>query len=174
MNNSLLTGAIVGALVVAAGGAIAGYRGTKGPDVADVVAVHAAREFVQVPREECRDEVVTRTRRPKDEHRIAGSVIGAVVGGVLGNQIGGGKGQDVATAVGVVGGGYAGNQIQERMQAGNTYTETERKCAPGTQTRGKVIGYDVTYRVDGKEHTARMARDPGTHVTLRNGEPAAN
>jgi uncharacterized protein YcfJ len=47
-----------------------------------------------VPREECRDEIVTLTHETKNPNQIAGTVAGAVIGGVIGNQIGSGKGMD--------------------------------------------------------------------------------
>lgn len=127
MNRSMIVGLAVGAVAVAAGAGIAGYTVSAKGDH-EVVAANHATSAIRTTHEECRDEQVTRTKEPKDEHRIAGSVVGAVVGGIVGNQFGGGKGQGAATAVGVVGGGYAGNQIQERMQKGDTYTTTERVC----------------------------------------------
>ncbi|MCB5364714.1 hypothetical protein H0484_13235 [Pusillimonas sp. CC-YST705] len=42
---------------------------------------------------------------------IAGTVGGAIVGGLLGSAIGGGRGNTVATAVGIGGGGYLGNRM---------------------------------------------------------------
>ena len=47
-----------------------------------------------------------------------GAVLGAVVGGVIGHQLGSGRGNDVATGVGVVGGAVAGNQIEKNNRSG--------------------------------------------------------
>jgi uncharacterized protein YcfJ len=81
-----------------------------------------------VAREECHDEVTTRTAPPKDKHQIAGTAVGAVIGGVIGNQFGSGDGKKLATVGGAVAGGYAGNRIQENNQEKKTYSETKRIC----------------------------------------------
>jgi len=38
--------------------------------------------------------------------------------------VGGGSGKVLATVAGAAAGGYAGNKIEEKVQAGNTYTTT--------------------------------------------------
>jgi uncharacterized protein YcfJ len=103
------------------------------------------------PREVCKDVTVTRRAAVKDQHQIAGSVIGAVAGGLLGNQIGGGNGKKIATVAGAVGGGYAGNKVQEGMQNRDTYTTTQTRCNTVNDISDKVVGYDVRYNLDGKE-----------------------
>src|SRR6185369_6615934 len=42
---------------------------------------------------------------------IPGAIIGGVIGGILGHQIGGGRGQDIATGIGVVGGAAVGANV---------------------------------------------------------------
>ncbi|MGH8428867.1 MAG: glycine zipper 2TM domain-containing protein, partial [Solimonas sp.] len=126
MNKSMITGAVLGAIVVTAGGAIAMLE--RNPRSAEVLVVQPVTQTVQVPREVCGVEAVTRPQPVKDEHQVTGTVIGAVVGGVLGNQVGSGRGKDLATAAGAAAGGYAGNKVQEKIQARNTYTTTERRC----------------------------------------------
>src|SRR5690606_36438098 len=128
MNKSLVTGVVLGAAVITAGGAFAGYQWLSEPKYAEVLAVHPITEPVRTPRQECEDVVVTHTRPAKDQHKVTGTVVGAVVGGVLGSQIGSGDGRKIATAAGAVAGGYAGNRIQDRLQKGNTYTTTEQRC----------------------------------------------
>src|SRR5690349_21518610 len=68
------------------------------PKFADVLDVDTVTKTTRKPRQVCKDHVVTHTAPPKDENRIAGTVIGAVVGGVLGNQVGDGRGRKLATA----------------------------------------------------------------------------
>ncbi|MEP6898203.1 MAG: glycine zipper 2TM domain-containing protein, partial [Rhodanobacter sp.] len=68
---------------------------------AKVISVDPVRE-TDGPRQVCRDETVTHTAPPKDQHRIVGTAIGAVAGGLLGNQVGGGKGKTLATVAGAV------------------------------------------------------------------------
>src|SRR5262245_33193173 len=98
MNKSLVTGVLIGARVVSAGWAIAGFDLLdRKPKFADVIDVDPVSETIRTPREECADKVVTHQKPVKDERQITGTVIGAVVGGVLGHQIGDGRGQKIAT-----------------------------------------------------------------------------
>jgi uncharacterized protein YcfJ len=171
VNKSLLVGTVLGAVVVTAGGTIAGYNLLdRGPDYAEVLAVKPINETIRTPREQCHDEVVTRTKTVKDQHRIAGTVLGAVVGGALGNQVGGGSGKKVATVAGAAAGGYAGNKVQQNMQNKDTYTTTERRCETVTETHQKVIGYEVKYRLGEETGSVRMDREPGDRIPVKDGQ----
>jgi uncharacterized protein YcfJ len=195
MNKSLVVGAVIGAAVVTAGAAVANFAlGGKTealveapapvvvpeivepvvdetPKFADVLDVDTVTKTTRKPRQVCKDRVVTHTAPPKDENRVAGTVIGAVVGGVLGNQVGDGRGRKLATAAGAAAGGFAGNKVQEQMQNGNTYTTTETSCETVYDSSEKIIGYDVRYKLGDQEGTVRMDRDPGERIPLdENGE----
>lgn len=170
MNKSMLVGAVLGAVGVTAGGAVATYSLIGGPEYAEVLAVKPINETIKTPRQVCEDVTVTRQKPVKDQHQIAGTAIGAVVGGLLGNQVGGGTGKKIATVAGAVGGGYAGNKVQENMQAGDTYTTTETRCDTVTDVSKKLVGYDVKYQLDGKEGQVRMASDPGSRIPVKDGQ----
>lgn len=170
MNKSMLVGAVLGAVGVTAGGAVATYSLMSGPEYAEVLAVKPINETIKTPRQVCQDVTVTRQKPVKDQHQIAGTAIGAVVGGLLGNQVGGGTGKKIATVAGAVGGGYAGNKVQENMQAGDTYTTTETRCDTVTDVSKKLVGYDVKYQLDGKEGQVRMASDPGSRIPVKDGQ----
>ncbi len=170
MNKSMVTGAVLGAAIITAGGAFAGYQWYSEPKFAEVLAVEPIMETVRTPREECEDFAVTHTREAKDQHKITGTVVGAVVGGVLGSQVGSGDGRKVATAAGAAAGGYAGNRIQDRMQKGNTYTTSERRCKTVYDTQQKQIGYDVRYRLGETEGSVQMDRDPGERIPVQDGQ----
>src|SRR5688572_3459543 len=171
MDKCLLVGTVLGAVVVTAGGAIAGHNMlNKEPTFAEVVAVKPVTETIRTPRQVCHDEVGTHTTPPKDRHRIVGTAVGAAVGGLVGNQFGGGTANKAITAAGVVGGGYAGNQVQKKMQRGNTYTTTETRCDTVTDSRQNTIGYDVTYLLDGQQGTVRMDQKPGNRIPVENGQ----
>ncbi len=170
MNKSMLVGAVLGAVGVTAGGAVATYSLISGPEYAEVLAVKPVNETIKTPRQVCEDVTVTRQKPVKDQHQIAGTAIGAVVGGLLGNQVGGGTGKKIATVAGAVGGGYAGNKVQENMQAGDTYTTTETRCDTVTDVSKKLVGYDVKYLLDGKEGQVRMASDPGSRIPVKDGQ----
>lgn len=169
MNKSMITGIVVGAIAVTAGGAIAGYK-MLGQEYAEVTSVKPAMETIRTPREECNDVDVTRQAPVKDENRIAGTAIGAVVGGIVGHQIGGGDGKKIATVAGAAGGGYAGNRIQKNMQGKNTVTTTERECHTVYDKSEKQNGYEVTYLLDGREQTIHMDRDPGRRIAVKDGQ----
>lgn len=167
MNKSLLVGAVLGAAVVTAGGAVATYSLVKsGPEYADVLAVEPVKQQIKTPREVCKDVTVTKRAPVKDQHQIVGSVIGAVAGGLLGNQVGGGNGKKIATVAGAVGGGYAGNKVQEGMQNRDTYTTTETRCNTVNDISDKVVGYDVKYKLNDKVGQVRMERDPGGQIPV--------
>jgi len=168
MNKSLVIGAVLGAVVVTAGGAIAMLE--REPRSAEVLDVTPVTRTVQVPREQCGDENVTRQKPVKDEHQVTGTVIGAVVGGVIGSQVGSGRGRDAATVAGAAAGGYADNKVQEKVQAGNTYTTTERRCHTVYDSKEETVGYDVRYRLGDKEDVVRMDHRPGDRIPVEDGE----
>mgnify|MGYP002781039680 CR=1 FL=1 len=136
---------------------------------ARVVDVRAVTDTVSEPREVCRDEPVVQPAPVRDEHRVAGTLLGAAIGGVLGNQVGGGDGRKIATVVGAVGGGYAGNRVQDRIQKSNTVTTTERRCETVYDRREVTRGYDVTYSYAGRTETVRMDHAPGERLPVRDG-----
>jgi uncharacterized protein YcfJ len=163
--------AIGGAIALAVGAAgFTGYKSMVKSNYADVLAVKEVKESFKTPHEECADVQVSKRVPVKDENRIAGTVVGGVVGGLLGHQVGGGRGNTVATVAGAAAGGYAGNRVQENMQNKDTVTTTERRCKTVHTTSTKVIGYDVTYRLNGKEDVVRMASDPGKQIPVKDGQ----
>jgi uncharacterized protein YcfJ len=170
MNKSMLVGAVLGAVGVTAGGAVATYSLVTAPKYAEVLAVKPVNETIKIPREICKDVTVTRQKAVQDQHKIVGTAIGAVVGGLLGNQVGGGNGKKLATVAGAAGGGYAGNKVQENMQNNDTYTTTETRCSTVTDTSEKLVGYDVKYELDGKVSEVRMASDPGRQIPVKDGQ----
>lgn len=169
MNKSMLVGAVLGAVAVTAGGALATYSIVGGKQYAEVLSAEPVKETIKTPRQVCKDVTVTRQNPVKDQHKIAGTVLGAVAGGLLGNQVGGGNGKKIATVAGAAAGGYAGNQVQGNMQAGSTYTTTENRCSTVTDTSEKQVGYNVKYQLDGKVGTVRMERDPGNRIPVEDG-----
>ena len=166
------------AMVVLGSGAVTGYKAMTKPTFADVVAVKEVVETVVTPQEKCEDVQVQHRAPVKDEHRVAGTVVGGLAGGLLGSAIGGGKGKTIATVAGAAAGGYAGNQVQKNMQETDVVTKTERRCKTVNEKSQKVVGYSVTYRLDGKESTTRMSFKPGPTLPVKDGQvvttPTAN
>jgi uncharacterized protein YcfJ len=113
---------------------------------------------------------VQRQAPVQDERRVAGTVLGGVAGGLLGSQIGGGSGKKVATVAGAAAGAYAGNQVQKNMQQRDVVNATETRCKTIQLRSEQLVGYDVTYRLAGKEDTVRMSYNPGKHIPVRDGQ----
>ena len=170
MNKSLAVGLVLGAVAASAAGAVAGYRMIAAPSGAHVISATALTKTIKNPRQDCHDEEVTHTKPVKDEHRLVGTGVGAVVGGLLGSRIGGGNTRIVTGLAGAAAGGYAGNKIQEKVQKGNTYTTTEKRCVTVYDSREEPAGYEVVYELDGKRHKVHMDHDPGEMIPVRDGQ----
>lgn len=172
MDKSMIKGIAVGglAMVVLGASGVTGYKALTKPVFADVVAVKEVTETVLTPRERCETVAVQRQAPVKDQNRIAGTVIGGVAGGLLGSAIGGGSGKTLATVAGAAAGGYAGNQVQKNMQQKDVTTSTEQRCKTVNEKSQKVIGYDVTYRLEGKDGTARTSFKPGATLPVKDGQ----
>ena len=166
MIKGIAIGITTGALAIAG---VAGYKSAN-PKYADVVAVTEITKTIEAPRKECRDVQVQRQAPTSDPNRIAGTVIGGVTGGVMGNQFGRGSGNTVATIVGAAGGAYVGNQVQGSIQKNDVVTMTKRRCSTVYDKSQQVVGYDVTYRLKGKEEMVRTAFRPGATLPVENGQ----
>jgi len=140
-----------------------------GAEYAQVVSVVEVKEVVKAHREVCEDVVVEEAAPARDDKKVLGTVAGAVVGGVLGHQVGGGRGKDVATVAGAVGGAYVGRKVQGSQQQKKAQPRVEKQCRTVTDTTEKIVGYDVKYRLDGKEGTVRMSHRPGDRIPVKNG-----
>ena len=172
MEKSMIKGIAIGgiAMVVLAVVAVAGYKAINKPTSAEVVAVREIMETIKTPREECQDVLVQQQAPVKDSHRITGTVIGGVAGGLLGNQFGSGRGKTVATVIGAAGGAYAGNKVQDSMQKSDVVTTTKRDCKTVYDKSQKLVGYDVTYRLEGREGVVRTSFKPGATLPVQNGQ----
>ncbi len=170
MNKSLVVGAVLGAIVVTAGGAFAGYRALDASRGAEVLSAKAVMRTIRTPREECHEEQVTRRKPVSDTRRLAGTGIGAVVGGLLGHDIGGGPRPVLATVAGAAAGGYAGNKIEQKIQDGETYTTNERRCATVYDASEVPAGYDVEYQLHGRRYHVHMDHDPGARIPVKDGQ----
>lgn len=129
---------------------------------ADVVHVRAV---VDSPEQRC--WVEREHTRGYDERNVGGAIVGGILGGVLGHQIGGGRGRDVATAIGAVSGAAIGSNAAGR----HGYSQDVRRCetVPGS---GRPAYWDVTYAFRGREYRAQLSFPPGPTITVNGrGEP---
>jgi uncharacterized protein YcfJ len=171
MELKMMKGMAVGgiATVVLGAGAVTGYQTLAAPKVANVVAVKEVTETVLVAHERCEDVAVQHRAPVKDEHRIAGTAVGAIAGGLLGHAVGGGNGKTLATVAGAAAGGYTGNRVQKNLQDKDVVSSTEHRCRTVHEPSAKVVGYDVTYRFDGKDGVVRTAFKPGATLPVKDG-----
>ena len=172
MDKSMIKGIAVGgiAMVVLGAGAVTGYKTMTKAEFAEVVAAKEILETVVTPREKCEDVQVQYQAPVKDEHRIAGTVVGGLAGGLLGSAVGGGNGKTLATVAGAAAGGYAGNRVQKNLQEKDVTTTTEQRCKTVNEKSQKVVGYNVTYRLDGKDSVARITFKPGPTLPVKDGQ----
>jgi uncharacterized protein YcfJ len=115
MNKSMLVGTIFGITVATAGAAIAGYKMLDNDRGSSVAQQNCYAVDVEHPVD------------AKDEHRIAGTVVGGLIGGAVGKDVGD---RNVTTAAGAAVGAIVGNQAQKKLQDNRTTTTTETRCDP--------------------------------------------
>ena len=127
---------------------------------ARVVRSVPIREAMDRPREECWVE----SRGGGGNNQAAGAVIGGIAGGLIGHQIGSGRGNTAATIAGTIGGAAVGNEIARRQGDDERTVERCRTVSGGYDER--VVGYDVTYRFQGREFNARLPYDPGSEMPV--------
>jgi uncharacterized protein YcfJ len=103
-----------------------------------------------------------------NSNNVAGAVVGGILGGVLGHQIGGGRGQDVATAVGAVGGAAIGSNVA----GGPAYASQDVRRCETVSSGWQPSYYDVTYVFRGQQHRAQLSAAPGPTIAVNGeGEP---
>lgn len=113
-----------------------------------------------------REQVV---RSDPNGANVPGAIIGGVLGGVLGHQIGGGRGRDVATALGAVGGAAVG--ANAGGGGSQVVSQDVQRCAT-VQGPVRPDYWDVTYVFRGREHHVQMSVPPGPTITVNaNGDP---
>jgi uncharacterized protein YcfJ len=103
--------------------------------------------------------VCTQTQRPT--HDPNGALVGGIIGGVIGSQMGhDSSSRRVMTGIGAVIGSQVGGSGPSvpTSHCGTTYVN---RAVP------TVVGYRVTYIVDGMHQTATMSYNPGSHVTIQ-------
>lgn len=114
---------------------------------------------IHKPRQVCEERPVVRRQAESAAPTVAGAVIGGVLGNVLGHRS---SNRGVATAAGAIIGGAVGNEVGK--ENGTEVVHHETVCyQAGTEVeyQSVVDGYQVTYQLNGREYTTRMARDPG-------------
>jgi uncharacterized protein YcfJ len=116
MNKSTLIGTVFGIGIATTIAGVAGYSMLNNDD-----------NGIAGAQQNCYDVEVEQVNEPRDEKKIAGTVVGALVGGAVGKDVGD---RDLTTAAGAAVGAIAGNKAQEAFQDNRTTTSTETRCDP--------------------------------------------
>ena len=147
-------------------------------DTAKVISSTPILERVSEPRQECWNETVSSTgtvtkSAPVEEHSIGGALLGGLIGGVVGSQVGQGNGSTVATGAGAIAGAIIGDRVANKNASQQTVatqempqTREERHCRRIENYRDVIRGYNVTYRYNGRDVTARLPYQPGDTVQV--------
>jgi uncharacterized protein YcfJ len=125
---------------------------------ARVLRAVPVREAVNGPQQEC----WTESTGGASGNQAAGALIGGIAGGLIGHQIGSGSGNTAATIAGTIGGAAVGNEVARR----NSGERVVERCRTVGGYDERVVGYDVTYRFQGREFNTRLPYDPGPDMPV--------
>ncbi len=135
-------------------------------EYARVIESYPITETVRVssPQRECWEEI---TRYENHNNGTTAALIGAVAGGVVGNRFGEGKGKDAMTVAGALLGASIGHDTAYR--GGETYPVSRQRCQVRHERHQeeRIVGYNVTYRYQGREYSTRMPYDPGDRIRVQ-------
>lgn len=134
-------------------------------DRAKVISSTPIYEQISEPRRECRTEYESRETY-RNGNNTGGAILGAVVGGLVGSTVGRGNGKVAAAAVGAATGAVVGDRWNDR---GGGYARDEypvERCRVSENYRQELVGYDVTYRYNGRNFSTRLPYDPGEWLSL--------
>jgi uncharacterized protein YcfJ len=56
------------------------------------------------------------------------------------------------------------------MQDKDTVATTAHRCKTVYDSSEKIVGYDVSYRLNGKDDRVHLAYDPGNRIPVKNGK----
>lgn len=161
--NPKLAAALAASLALSSGTVLADY-GHEFHDRARVVSSTPVYEQVNEPRRECRTEY--ERREVYRNNNTGGAVLGAVVGGLVGSTIGKGNGKVASAAVGAATGAVIGDRWNDRDGGAGYEERPVERCRVIDNYHQEIVGYDVTYRYNGRNYTTRLPYDPGKWLSL--------
>jgi uncharacterized protein YcfJ len=145
MNNTALAGIIVGAVVVAAAGAIVANSGINPlQKYASVVAVEPAFDVTRTPRQVCGEEAALAQSSSLAASEAASPAPAAAA--------------------------PEAPQAKPGTEEAAADAASESDCLVVYDTRSVQAGFDVTYELDGSRKVVRMERDPGDRIPVEDGE----
>jgi len=126
------------------------------------------RAVVGAPQQRCWVEPTRVDATKPAGVNIPGAIVGGAIGGIIGHQIGGGRGQDLATGIGIVGGAAVGANVGRE---GLVYSQNVQHCEY-VPVSARADYWDVTYVFGGFEHRAQLTVPPGPTILVNErGEP---
>ena len=159
MNNSVLSGIIVGSVALAAAGAImvnSGYNPLQ--QYATVVSVEPAFDTVRTPRPVCGDAATLAQAQAQADASAAAPGTPAQ------------SGADAATtAPAAMPTPPTGERPATKADA-KPGDEEAAQCVVVYDTSSVDAGFDVTYELNGEQKVVRMDRDPGKRIPVEGGE----
>lgn len=119
---------------------------------------------IDVPQESCHVETVAREKRYRNGDSFGSTVVGGLIGAAIGHEIGNGRGG--ATAVGGLIGATIGNDASRGSRV-VSYRDRE-VCGTDyrTEYENRIVGYDVSYRYQGRVYQTRTDRHPGDRIPV--------
>lgn len=118
---------------------------------------------VEVPVESCRVETVAYNER-RGGDSFGGTVVGGLIGAAIGKEIGH---SGHATAAGGLIGAAIGNDIGSGSRRVTRYEDRE-VCSHHyrTEYERELVGYDVSYRYNGRIYHTETRRHPGDRIPV--------
>lgn len=159
-----LVAGLAAVLALTSGAAMADY-GHEFRDRAKVVSSTPVYEQINEPRRECWTEY-ERHETYQNGNNTGGAILGAVVGGLVGSTIGKGNGQVAAAAVGAATGAVIGDRWNNGGGSSAYEERPVERCRMVDNYRQQIVGFDVTYRYNGRNFTTRLPNDPGEWLNL--------
>ncbi len=167
MSTRIFNTALIAALLAASGSSQADHRIADEMTVrAKVIASVPVYETLNEPRKQCWTETSGHeTQTWRTPPNPGGAILGAIAGGLIGSTVGKGNGKVAAAAVGAATGAVVGDRWNSGVVAESRPVQVER-CSVEDNYRQVLTGYDVRYRVNGREFSTRLPYDPGKYLTL--------
>lgn len=164
---STLTGLALGCAL--ASPALAGnkhYRNAHYAQVVDARPIYQ-RTAHQVPHQSCHIETVA--YRDTRNNSYTGTIVGGLLGAAVGHELGNSKrNKDVGAVAGGLLGASIGRDVTRNSNSGSVRYRDEQVCHTSYRTdySQRVVGYDVTYRYQGRIYQTRTDHHPGSRIPV--------
>lgn len=142
------------------------YHHTQYAKVVDARPVYE-RVSQQVPRDYCEAETVAYRTGGRDSH--TGTILGGLIGAAIGNELGHSRrNKDVGMVAGGLLGASIGRDLSRNNNGSSIRYREEQVCHTRytTEYRERLVGYDVTYRYQGRLYQTHTRHHPGDRIPV--------